>query len=235
MWSKQTVYVSGDGGASPLAGLNWNVLGDSITEGNYWGQDPPSSTTLVPVVPYWQQIADTYGINATGYGIGGTRITASSDSLGFCQRYTAMSDDADIVTVFGGINDYAYSTTVLIGTLGSSDTSTIYGAMKVLCEGLLQKYPTQKLGFILPYPFNEYKGVGTWEPYGTALKTALEYYSIPYLDLNKTSRLNANIDFINNTYFRQFTVGGGVSDRTHPTNNGHAILASKIYSFLLSL
>ncbi|CAH1230647.1 hypothetical protein PAECIP111891_06709 [Paenibacillus allorhizoplanae] len=225
---------SGSGSGNPLQGKKWLVLGDSVTEGSYWDNEFVS-TPLVEVVTYHQRLAADYGISVTNYGIGGTKITATSDSQGFCQRYSAMSNTADIVTVFGGINDYADATTTPIGTFGSSDTSTIYGAMKVLCEGLLQKYPTQKLGFILPFPFNEYKGAGTWASYGTALKSALEYYSIPYLDLNKNSRLNANIDFINNAYFKKGFDVSHTGDRTHPNTKGHAILASKIYSFLLTL
>lgn len=206
----------------PLYGLKWNALGDSVTNGGY--PDPVTGA----VISYHQALASKYGITVRNYGIGGTRITATTDSQGFCQRYTAMSDDADIITVFGGINDYANAAVTPIGTLGSSDTSTIYGAMKVLCEGLLQKYPTQKLGFIIPYPFNEYRGAGTWKPYYDALVDVLNYYSIPFLDLYKNSRLNANIDFINTAYFKD-------GDKTHPNTKGHAIIASKVYAFLLSL
>lgn len=226
--------MSGGSMVSPLTGKKWHVLGDSVTRGQYWDNEFVS-TPLVEVVTYHQKIATDYGLVVTNYGIGGTRITATGDGQGFCQRYTAMSDTADIVTVFGGINDYAYAGNVPIGTFGSTDTANIYGAMKTLCEGLLQKYPTQKLGFILPFPFNEYKGAGTWSPYGTALKASLEYYSIPYLDLNKNSRLNANIDFINDAYFKKGFDASHTGDRTHPNTRGHAILASKIYNFLLTL
>lgn len=223
MWSPLN---TGGSSSNPISGLKWNVLGDSVTRGSYWGND--TGQPLTEVVTYHQVIASQYGVNVTNYGIGGTTITAAGNGSGFCQRYTAMTDDADIVTVFGGINDYAWAGNTPIGTLGSTDTANIYGAMKVLCEGLLQKYPTQKLGFIIPYPFNEYKGAGTFLPFYNAFVTSLNYYSIPYLDLNKNSRLNANIDFINTAYFKD-------GDKTHPTTKGHVILASKIYNFLLSL
>jgi lysophospholipase L1-like esterase len=207
---------------NPLYDLKWHCLGDSVTNASY----PDTQTGTV--IGYHQVIASKYGVKVTNYGIGGTRITATGDNQGFVQRYTAMTNDADIITVFGGINDYANAAGTPIGTFGSTDTSTIYGAMDALCSGLLQKYPTKRLGFILPFGFNEYKGANTWKPYEDAMIQVLEYYGVPYLNLRKESLLNANIGFINTAYFKD-------GDKTHPNSKGHAILARKIYAFLTTL
>jgi lysophospholipase L1-like esterase len=210
---------------NPFYGLKWNVLGDSVTEGTYIDDQ-----TGVANISYHEALARQYGIKITNYGIGGTTITKSKDNSGngFVERYAGMSDNADIVTVFGGINDYAWSGGTPVGTFGSTDTNTMYGAMDALCKGLIQKYPTKKLGFILPYGFNEYKGSGTWKPYEDAMIMVLEYYAIPYLNLRKDSLLNANIDFINTTYFKN-------ADKTHPNTKGSAIIARKIFEFLKTL
>lgn len=227
LWIPKDSYVKSlNLATNPLYGLKWNCLGDSVTAGGYWGQDTgqPNAT----VITYHQAIASQYGVTVTNYGIGGTRITSTGDGQGFVQRYTSMTDDADIITVFGGINDYANASGTPIGTFGSTDTTTIYGAMDSLCKGLLQKYPTKKLGFILPFGFNEYKGTGTWKPFEDAIVNVLEYYSIPHLNLRKEGLINGNIGFINTSYFKD-------GDKTHPNTKGHAIIARKIYNFLLRL
>ncbi|EOP56123.1 hypothetical protein IKQ_01340 [Bacillus cereus VDM053] len=50
-----------------------------------------------------------------------------------CTRYANMTDDADIITVFGGTNDYG--NTVTLGTINSVDTGTFDGALNILCAG----------------------------------------------------------------------------------------------------
>jgi lysophospholipase L1-like esterase len=217
----------GTGSTNELQGLVLNALGDSVTQANY-NITPNNQPPFVSVTGYVKLLQDIYGMTVRNYGIGGTRITQTDDGNGFCQRYVNMDNNADIITVMGGINDYAYAGNVPIGTFGSTDNLTIYGAMDTLCKGLLQKYPEKRLGFLLPFGFNEYKGAGTWKPYEDAMIQVLEYYAIPYLNLRKESLINANIGFINTAYFNN-------ADKTHPNDAGHRILARKIASFLNTL
>jgi lysophospholipase L1-like esterase len=229
--SEMEQNLGGGSTENKLSGKKWAVLGDSVTAGGYWDNSTGVETVGTAILSYHQQIATKTGLVPTNYGIGGTCITDRGNNDGMCIRYTSMRDDAEIITVFGGINDYAWAGNTPIGTFGSSDVSTIYGAMKVLCEGLLQKYPGKPIGFIIPFPFNEYKGAGTWKPYYDAIVASLNYYAIPYCDLYKESMLNANIDFINQKYFK-FTYGTTTGDKTHPNTNGMAIIARPIKSFL---
>lgn len=230
----QKLAEMGNGGGSPtniLSGKVWAVLGDSVTNGGYWDNSTGIETVGTPVKTYHEQIVTNTGIVAVNYGIGGTCITDRGDNTGMCVRYANMRNDADIITVMGGINDYAYAGNTPIGTFGSTDKATIHGAMKILCEGLLQKYPKKPIGFILPFGFNEYKGANTWKPYEDALIINLEYYGIPYLNLRKSAPLNANIDFVNQKYFK-FNYGTTTGDKTHPNTIGFEIIAHPIRKFL---
>ena len=89
-----------------LSGKKINFLGDSITEGV--GASAPDKV-------YHQVMLSKYGLAAArNYGISGTRYARQINptlneprfDLDFCQRYAGMDDDADIVVVFGGTNDF---------------------------------------------------------------------------------------------------------------------------------
>ena len=106
-----------------LSGLKWNVLGDSITSTDYANKR------------YWEYISDEIGIEVINYGISGSRIAVSQGhDQPMCIRYSNMND-ADIITVFGGTNDF--SSNVTLGDITSTDTQTFYGALNVLCKGLI--------------------------------------------------------------------------------------------------
>lgn len=220
--------VGGSGSTSPLQGKIWNVLGDSVTEGDY-NITPNNQPPFVSVTTYHELIKPKYSMVVNKYGIGGTRITATGDNLGFCQRFGSMTDTADIITVFGGINDYTPAVTVPVGDMNSTDNSTMYGALKTLCSGLINKYPGKAIGFIIPFPFNEYKGLGTFKPYRQAIIDVCEYYSIPYLDLYTKSNLNTNIPIVNSNFFKVVNDAG---DKVHPNTEGHKVIARQIENFL---
>lgn len=92
-----------------LQGKKIIFLGDSITEG---------AGTSAPAHIYLNVLARGAGLaEARNYGIGGTRIARQTrslanleylDELDFCKRFDKMDDDADIVVVFGGTNDFAH-------------------------------------------------------------------------------------------------------------------------------
>lgn len=208
--------ISNIDGISNLNGLKWNALGDSITFG------AGTSKTYVDI------IADRTGAVPTNYGVSGTTITSveNPNGEGMVTRYANMSDDADIITVFAGTNDMSLQAE--IGTWGSRDTTTVYGATTVLVEGLYTKYVGKKIGFILPIPRWTVNGEHTHglENYVAAIKDVCDRYSIPTLDLYHGSGLMPGIAEV-----AQATM----PDLTHPNEKGHEIIATKIQRFLESL
>lgn len=216
--SKYKVIDRGLLGSSNLSGLKWNALGDSITEG--------SNTTKT----YIDYIVERTGVFARNYGDAGTTIADIPNELGegMVLRYLNMDDDADIITVFGGTNDMGLD--VEIGQWGNRDTSTLYGALTVLIEGLYEKYPAKKIGFILPLPrwtINGEHAKGL-ENYVAAIEEVCGRYSIPILDLYHGSGLMPALS-------SQQGVTFNTGDTTHPNERGHNVIATKIQRFIESL
>lgn len=166
----------------------YNALGDSITVG-FIGQtdktfmDRPYPTCIKDILGF--SIVRNYGDSGTciaqGYGV--------KPTLGMCVRYVNMDNDADIITVLGGVNDR--DSNVPMGEFGSTDTSTFYGALKTLAVGLIKKYPNKTIIFITPLQrgVNETTNtVGlTTLDYANAIKKVASYYAIPCLDLYSMS------------------------------------------------
>lgn len=217
-----------------LEGLKANFLGDSITAGSSAGS---------PEKIYWNVLKSEYGLaEARGYGIGGTRIakqiTPSSVAMydqNFCERFDKMDDDADLIVVFGGTNDYGHGDAP-IGTMDDRTPDTFYGALHYLYTGLINKYPTATIVVMTPlHRFDEYnlRGEGNkpfdGEPlvtYVNIIKEVAAYYSLPLLDLWASSGMQPNIPALRAAFN---------PDGLHPNTAGHAKLAHRLAAFLQSL
>jgi lysophospholipase L1-like esterase len=214
-----------------LKGTKINFLGDSITEGAGTSSHDKMFTML---------IEREYGAICQNYGIGGTRIarqktpTEEKWDRDFISRVPEMDNDADIVVVFGGTNDFGHGDAPL-GTMDDRTPYTFYGALHCLYTALTEKYPDVPVVILTPlHRLNEDspKGdnkpapVGTLKEYVNIIREVAEYYSLPVLDLFKESGLQPKIPVIQQKY---------VPDGLHPNDDGNAILAHKIARFLETL
>ena len=203
---------------SNISGLKWNALGDSITQG--------VGTTK----SYVDYIVESTDVEVRNYGISGNMISSvpRGNSEGMSIRYADMDDDADIITVFGGTNDYGHGV-VDIGSWEDTGSKTMYGGTKTLVKGLMSKYPTAKIGFILPIPRHGLNGTNNLGDFVNVIKDVCDRYSIPTLDLYHGSGLMPGTG---NPH--QGVLFNG-TDSTHPNAEGHKIIATKIQRFLESL
>ena len=214
-----------------LKGTKINFLGDSITEGAGTSSHDKMFTML---------IEREYGAICQNYGIGGTRIarqktpTEEKWDRDFISRVPEMDNDADIVVVFGGTNDFGHGDAPL-GTMSDRTPYTFYGALHCLYTALTEKYPDVPVVILTPlHRLNEDspKGdnkpapVGTLKEYVNIIREVAEYYSLPVLDLFKESGLQPKVPVIQQKY---------VPDGLHPNDDGNAILAHKIARFLETL
>ena len=214
-----------------LKGTKINFLGDSITEGAGTSSHDKMFTML---------IEREYGAICQNYGIGGTRIarqktpTEEKWDRDFISRVPEMDNDADIVVVFGGTNDFGHGDAPL-GTMSDRTPYTFYGALHCLYTALVEKYPDVPVVILTPlHRWNEDspKGdnkpepVGTLKEYVNIIREGAEYYSFPVLDLYKESGLQPKVPVIQQKY---------VPDGLHPNDDGNAILAHKIARFLETL
>lgn len=214
-----------------LKGTKINFLGDSITEGAGTSSHDKMFTML---------IEREYGAICQNYGIGGTRIarqktpTEEKWDRDFISRVPEMDNDADIVVVFGGTNDFGHGDAPL-GTMSDRTPYTFYGALHCLYTALTEKYPDvpvviltplHRLNEDSPKGDNKPEPVGTLKEYVNIIREVAEYYSLPVLDLYKESGLQPKVPVIQQKY---------IPDGLHPNDDGNAILAHKIARFLETL
>lgn len=217
------------------AGKKINWIGDSIVAG----------------ADFDEMVCQDMNLIETDYGIGGSTISLRGNGTdtrdAICVRYANMTDDADIIAISAGTNDFEYAWAP-IGTIESTENTTFYGALKNLCEGLITKYPQKIIFFTTPIkraqPFEDGNG-GTYTPdgvtltpfsknkYGLTLKDYADiikevcgYYSIPVLDLYSESMLNPHIAEQQNLFDVLLT---------HPTHYGRLMMARRVKGWLLQL
>ena len=112
-----------------LKNLKVNFIGDSITE----GVGASSYETC-----YVSRFAAMTGAICRNYGISGTRIARRKVPYeipefdrDFNSRYHLMEEDADVIVVFGGTNDYGHGDAP-IGEMSDRTVWTFYGALHCL-------------------------------------------------------------------------------------------------------
>lgn len=205
-------------------GKTINILGDSITEGK--------GTTI----KYADLLSKALGVNVRNYGISGSSISSGSGehtgSNPMVERFANMDDNADGIIVFGGTNDFWYRH-IPLGTINDSDKTTFYGSLRVLIEGLINKYPTVPIMFITPLHRTDGDGCSenTPNPHGkklvdyvNAIKEVCELYSIKVCDLWSKSGIQPNIPIHKDLYTSK-TTGYPDGDGLHPNEIGHQRIA----------
>lgn len=204
------------------AGKTANFLGDSITQG--------IGATSVKYVDVVKDIMNLKKVN--NYGISGTKIADSgNDNSAMSIRYTNMDANADIVFVLGGTNDYGHTTTAAFGSFEDRTVETFYGALHVLCIGLLTNFVGKEIVFITPiHRVNDRTPNSTTnkslEDYVNAIKEVTKYYGIPVLDFFSDLAMNPMVPIIKSTY---------MPDGLHPNDAGHQVMGEKIARFMTSI
>jgi len=209
-----------------LKGKKINYLGDSITEG---------CGTSGKGYIYHDLIAASEGVAVSrNYGIGGSRLARQKvgDHLddAYVDRFDKMDDDADIVVVFGGTNDYGHGD-AKIGCFADRCPDTLYGALHLLISGLIDKYPDATIVFMTPLHRSGDHNLsrGNQLPlsaYVDIIKELTAYYSIPTLDLWSVSSITPAVESAKAKL---------IPDGLHPNDEGHKRLAARLAGFLKSL
>ncbi len=212
-----------------LKGKKINFLGDSITQGVGSSCD---ANIYLNVLARNEELSA-----ARNYGISGTRIARQfSDSVdqSYVNRYSQMDDDADIVVVFGGTNDFGHGDAP-IGTFEDRCTDTYYGACHLLMEGLINKYPMGTIVFMTPIQRADGPDLNRVHPtkadvplkaFADIIKEVAAYYAIPVLDLFSMSGIHPQIECNKVKY---------CPDGLHPNDAGNALIASRLAGFLKTL
>lgn len=219
-----------------------NCLGDSMTDASI----SPNA--------YHKWFSLLCGVKrVVNYGLGGSCIAPKKEEYptwengigSFLERYSSMGN-AEVITVFGGVNDWVTGRT--LGTINDTTDDTFYGSMHLLCQGLLAKYPTSRIYFFTS-PQNDYvhrkanipsgnqysgniigknrKG-NTLIEFVDAMKEVCGIYGIPCKDLYRNSWWG--LSGVLGIQGGEAGVYG--SDSLHPNAEGHKVLAIKMASFM---
>ncbi|MBO5883684.1 MAG: SGNH/GDSL hydrolase family protein [Clostridia bacterium] len=222
-----------------LNGLVINFLGDSITEG--------SGVSNIPENRYDNRLKKMYDLKVVNnYGIGGTRLAHQEKpsenpryDLCFCGRAYNMDRNADMVVVYGGVNDYIHGD-AHFGTMEDHTPETFCGAVYFLMKTLKSLYPEKPIVFMTPAHCN-YNGMSDADispramkkpdaqplsAYVKAIKARGAELDIPVLDLFEALGIDPNKEEDKARY---------TADGLHFNDDGQEILARTLGEFLLSL
>ena len=218
-------------------GIIANFLGDSITEGH--GVEDWRTQT------FHQLLKEKLGFKeARNYGVGGTRIAKqhtpsfhARHDLDFVLRAKDMEDDADLVVVFGGSNDFGHGD-ALFGDKNDKTNDTFCGALEVLYTLLREKYPTAKIVVLTPLhrwgdgstsgqareqDSKKPEGSHPLKDYVEAIKDAAQRHGFYIIDLFNDERLSYEG---HKEYF---------PDGLHPNPLGHTVIAKVVEEGLLKM
>lgn len=206
-----------------------HFLGDSITEGA--GASDAKSTSFVPL---FQKAYPNATI--TNYGIGGTRIARQINpsatprhDLDFNMRSLQMADDADLVVVFGGTNDFGHGDAPF-GEWGDKEETTFCGAVYALYEKLLQKYPLGRVLVLTPLHRATEEVLNMHgkllKDYVDVIRKTAELFSFPVLDLYAVSGINPRMGKVKETM---------LPDGLHPNDTGYQRLFEIIDAYIKTM
>ena len=222
-----------------IKGFKVNFLGDSITEG-------------VGVVDratcrYDKRLEKMCELSATNnYGIGGTRLAHQQHAsekprhdLCFCGRVYNMDTTADMVVVYGGVNDYIHGDAPF-GEIGDKTPATFCGGVYFLMNYLRQNYAGKPVVFMTPARCC-YGNVDDLAPsprankrpdakaliaYVEVIEETAKQFDIPVLNLYNKLGLDPHDPEIAAKY---------TSDGLHFNDAGHEFIANRLKDFIESL
>ncbi len=222
-----------------LKGKIINFLGDSITEGI--GVENRKKNRYDNVL---KKTAKLKAVN--NYGISGSRLAHQSvpteearKDLCFCGRAYDMDKNADVVVIYGGVNDY-FSGDAPIGEWGDATPATFYGAVRFLITLVKELHPTATVVFMTPARAY-YQNISIHAPSPRPIKRPDALPLIEYVDIIKRTGKELGIHVLD--LYRTLPIDPEVeaenkkftADGLHFNDCGQHILAKCLKDFLENL
>ena len=221
-------------------GFTVNFLGDSITEGQ--------GITDHANCRYDNLVARTLEFSkVNNYSISGTRLAHQPHpsvkpryDLYFCGRAYDMDTSADMVVVYGGVNDFIHGNAPF-GEIGDTLPDTFCGAVYFLMDYLRTTYENKPIIFMTParcflrhevddlYPSTHRTKHTAGKPLQAYVEVILQtatQFDVKVLNLYD----GLGIDPHNPEHYEKYTVDG-----LHFNEAGHRILAQKLTEFVQAL
>lgn len=193
------------------ADKKWCAFGDSLT-------DP----TINASTKYHAIIAEKTGISVTVLGKGGTGYyKTKDDGTAYYQRMTNCPANADVITIFGSVNDWnaIKNGGLTIGNPSDAMSAGTYsGYVNECIDVAISKAPYAQIALITPM---DYHGLPdeTLESITNALLAVAKYRKIKCLDLYHTSGFRVDDATYAQTYTTDYTPTAETYG--HPSNVAH--------------
>ena len=204
---------SGQQHADPLRGKRIGIIGDSYVRNH---QEPVENT-------WHYKFARKHGLEYYNYGINGNCVSVSRESYygeAMYLRYKEMRDSLDYIVVIAGHNDAS-----LLDTIGIERYKE---KLAILCEGLIEKYPTAKIFFFTCWTQKNFVGSNFQKVVDATLEIC-GAHSIPVFDSARRGNIFAQNDRFRQIYFQN----QGRGDRAHLNARGHDRFLPCAEAFLL--
>lgn len=200
------------------------VLGDSIAAG--------ANGDIFNKVGMILGLADVHN-----FGVGGSRISYYGDGSSVTAeqsvvaKYSTIDEDADIIYIHGGTNDWASQ--VALGDADSNSNLEFNGALNIIMSGLRASHPKALIIFDTILPRVDYDaathGGNTMSiltsSYSAAIMARCRDHHIVFFDIYEHCGLDFDYDYSNSVF-------ATTDDGLHPNPNGAEILARKIAGFI---
>ncbi len=188
-------------------------LGDSITSGH---ATAPNTKPQSSGFAYSNLLSRDLNMKKQILAVSGYKISGNSPAI--TDQSAKISDDADIICIMGGINDFM-SAPAQIGTINDTTVDTFYGALNVLLKSVTEKCSDKQIVFLTPLNStratnnNPYTNKSLPEYIAVIKEVLAKYPQIKVIDTYTWSL--DNLDPSDTSLF---------GDGLHPTTKGHAIL-----------
>ena len=223
-----------------IKGFKVNFLGDSITYG--------VGVSDVENCRYDRRIAKMLEISqVNNYGVNRSRMAHQTVpsakpwyDLCFCGRAYTMDTSADMVIVYGGVNDYIHGDAPF-GEIGDTTPATFCGGVYFLMNYIRENYGDKPVVFITParcflrhevddllpsvHAAKRVPGKPL-EAYADVISQTAEQFDIKVLDLYHNLGIDPHIP----EHFEKYTIDG-----LHFNDEGHALIAAKLKELIESM
>ena len=234
--------INAKAGDASNTGINWYVLGDSITQGYYSRFNEGSAPSMhQDWKRSWAYIAnESYKFfSLTNYSVGGSGYVCNGTVLDQKNARDHVDDidfsDCDLCTLSYGINDYKGNYPTGSVTDDPATGGTLCSNMKYVIEKILTDNPLCKIIVTTPlncrgydYSYGDkstnyalgfrFSNSGTLEDVFTAIKSVCEYYGIEMIDATHTSIVNRE------------NIVDALPDGVHPSSDCQTVLGREMSS-----
>ncbi len=213
------VYSSGFASALYDA-TTWQVFGDSI-----------STTYNIAEGQIWHNLitADSEFAHITKHNsaVSGSEVSdgGRTDVLSFIERYQSLDANADLVTIFAGVNDWCHNNIPLGNYDDTTTVDSLYGALNTLIPGIQNRCPNARIIWMSPLKTKSNMAVESTNADGTnafglrltdyinAIEEKCAQFEIEFINLYEVEGLDPDVNTANFSY-----------DGLHPTAAGHEAL-----------